>query len=139
MTPKLVIEHLTKSYGSFEAVNDLSLSVGDGSVFGLLGRNGAGKTTVFSCALGLMRPNSGSVLFGGQQLTAERLETIAYVPETPALFGWMTIAEHIQMQRRTYRLFDTRFAQKLVECFELPVKKRIRNLSKGQKTAAAIM
>src|SRR5471030_448182 len=68
MTPKLVIEHLTKQFGTFKAVDDVSLVVDTGCIFGLLGRNGAGKTTAFSCALGLARPTAGSVWFDGAQL-----------------------------------------------------------------------
>src|SRR5215469_13600721 len=100
MTPKLVIEHLTKSYKAVRAVDDLSLDVSQGCIFGLLGRNGAGKTTTISCALGLARPDAGVVWFDGSALQPQALESIAYVPETPALAGWMTLRQYFEYHRR---------------------------------------
>jgi ABC-2 type transport system ATP-binding protein len=139
MTPKISIQHLTKEYGAAKAVNDLSLDVAPGTVFGLLGRNGAGKTTVFGCALGLVHASSGRVLFDGQPLSVASLASIAYVPETPALYEWMTGREHLEMQRRTYPAFDVAFADELAGRFELSLEKKIRTLSKGQKTGVALV
>jgi ABC-2 type transport system ATP-binding protein len=138
MMPKLVIENLTKQYGTFKAVDDLSFEVEAGCIFGLLGRNGAGKTTTFSCALGLARPTRGRVWFDGEPLTMSQLHNITYVPEVPALYGWMTVREHLEMQRSVYPRFDVAYANALVALFELPLRKRVRSLSKGQKTATAL-
>jgi ABC-2 type transport system ATP-binding protein len=139
MTPALAIEHLVKSYGGTRAVDDLSLVVDPGCIFGLLGRNGAGKTTTFSCALGLVRPEAGSVTFFGRPLSPDALHRIAYVPESPALDGWMTGAEHVEYHRRIYRRFDAGRARELAGAFELPLRKRVHRLSNGQKSALAIV
>ncbi len=139
MSSALTVERLSKSYGSTRAVDDLSIDVREGCTFGLLGRNGAGKTTAISCILGLVRPQSGTILIHGRRLTTEMLSEIAYVPETPSLFGFMTGAEHVEMQRRVYQHFDLAMSRELRERFELPMRKRVRLLSKGQRTALALL
>jgi len=139
MTPKLAIEHLTKTYKTTRAVDDLMLSVPTGCIFGLLGRNGAGKTTTFGCALGLARPDSGAIWFDGRVLTPDALQNIAFVPETPALDGWMTGAQHIEYHRRIYKRFDMLHARELAERFEVPLNRHVRKLSKGQKTSIALL
>jgi len=139
MIPKLAIEHLTKTYKTTRAVGDLMLSVPTGCIFGLLGRNGAGKTTTFGCALGLARPDSGSIWFDGRALTPDALQNIAHVPETPALDGWMTGAEHIEYHRRIYKRFDRRRARDLADRFDVPLNRHVRKLSKGQKTSIALL
>ena len=68
------LEHLTKKYGDFTAVDDLSLRIGTGEFFGLLGPNGAGKTTTISMLSTLVLPTSGRVLIDGEELTRQRPE-----------------------------------------------------------------
>ena len=101
------ISHLRKTYGTFAAVDDLSLEIPSGTVFGLLGPNGAGKTTTFKCMLGLARESAGTVLYDGQPLVPETFECIAYVPERSVLYEWMTVAEHVEMNRRAFKKFDS--------------------------------
>jgi len=139
MQPRLSIEHLTKHYHAQRALDDLSITVRRGVIFGLLGRNGAGKTTTFSCALGLRRPTSGRILFNGLPLCAEARNDLAYVPEAPELYEWMTAQQHIEFLRRVYARFDRKRACELAEMFEIPMNRRVRLLSKGQRTAVALM
>ena len=129
---------LTKTYGKFLAVDDLSLNIESGTVFGLLGPNGAGKTTTFKCMLGLAQPTSGSVTFAGEPLTPGRFETLAYVPEKAVLYDWMTIAEHVDMQRHSFKRFSPARMQELLDMFQLGTRKRVRALSKGMKTALQV-
>lgn len=133
------IEHLRKTYGTYAAVDDVSLSIPAGTVFGLLGPNGAGKTTTFKCMLGLARQTGGSVTFDGKPLAPEAFERIAYVPERTVLYDWMTIAQHVEMTRRAFKNFDVRRAGELLAQFDLNPKKKVRTLSKGMKTATAIV
>ncbi len=135
----LRIDHLTKRYGSFEAVSDLSLALEAGSVCGLLGPIGSGKSTTFKCVLGLARPTSGSVTIEGAPPSAATFEFLAYVPEKSALYEWMTVEQHVEMTRLAYRRFDPKRAQELLTLFKLPPKKLVRRLSKGQHTALALV
>lgn len=139
MTPKLAIEHVSKSYNTVRALDDVSLCVAPGSVFGLLGRNGAGKSTTLGCALGLVRKDCGAVWFDGRPLAPATFHDIAYVPEAPALDDWMTGAQYIQFHRRIYRHFDVLRARELAGMLNVPLDSRIGRLSKGQKAALTIV
>jgi ABC-2 type transport system ATP-binding protein len=133
------IQRLSKSYGKFLAVDDVTIEIPSGSVFGLLGPNGAGKTTTFKCLLGLARPTLGVIRFGGQPLTPPLFESIAYIPERSVLYDWMTAAEHLEMQRRTFARYDAARAKDLMALFSLDPRKRVRAMSKGMRSALAIV
>lgn len=133
------IDHLTKRYGSFAAVDDVSIEIPDGSVFGLLGPNGAGKTSTFKCMLGLASPTAGEVRFGGKPLRPETFEQLAYVPERSALYEWMTAAEHLEMQKRAFKRYSEKRAGELMQLFSLDARKRVRNMSKGMRTALSVV
>ena len=79
--PLLEVHHLVQSFGGFVAVDDVSLAVGPGEVVGLLGANGAGKTTVLRIALGLLRPTSGTVRLLGRAPDRTARSRIGYVPQ----------------------------------------------------------
>jgi len=132
------ISHLRKTYGSFAAVDDLSLEIPSGTVFGLLGPNGAGKTTTFKCMLDLARANAGTVLYDGKPLAPETFERIAYVPERTVLYEWMTVAEHVEMNRRAFAKFDPARAYELLGAFNIEQRKKARALSKGMRTAVMV-
>ena len=138
-TPAISIERLTKRYGPTAAVDGLTLAIPQGSIFGLLGTNGAGKTTTFKCMLGLARPTEGSISFEGRPLTPPLFERLAYVPETCALYDWMTGAQLLEMQRRSFRRYDAKRAGELMALFALDRKKKLGKYSKGQKTAMALV
>jgi ABC-2 type transport system ATP-binding protein len=136
--PRIRLQGITKRYGAQLAADDVSFDVSAGTVLGLLGRNGAGKTTTLSCALGLIAPTAGVALFDGKPLDPTMLQRVAYIPETPALYGWMTLEQHIEMRRRLYPKFDPSRARALAESFDLNPRKSIRRLSKGGHTSAAL-
>ena len=133
------IDRLTKRYGSFAAVDDVSIEIPDGSVFGLLGPNGAGKTSTFKCMLGLASPTSGEVRFDGKPLRPQTFEQLAYVPERSALYEWMTAAEHLEMQKRAFKRYNEKRAGELMQLFSLEARKRVRNMSKGMRTALSVV
>lgn len=133
------IEHLTKRYGKFTAVDDVNVEIPDGSVFGLLGPNGAGKTTTFKCMLGLSDPTSGTVLYDGKPLTPQVFEELAYVPERSALYEWMRASDHLEMQKRAFKSFSAKRADELMQLFSLDSRKRVRNMSKGMRTALSVV
>jgi ABC-type multidrug transport system ATPase subunit len=132
------ISHMRKTYGSFAAVDDLSLEIPSGTVFGLLGPNGAGKTTTFKCMLDLARANAGTVLYDGKPLVPETFERIAYVPERSVLYEWMSVAEHVEMNRRAFAKFDRARAVELLAAFNIDQRKKARALSKGMRTAVMV-
>ena len=137
-TPMISVKDLRKRYGATVAVDDLSFDIEKGSIFGLLGTNGAGKTTTFKCMLGLAFANAGDVRYDGELLRPELFERIAYVPERNALYGWMTGRDHLELTKRSYRRYDAARAQALLDLFAFDVKKRVKQLSKGQQSALAL-
>lgn len=132
------IKNLRKTYGPYIAVDDLSFEIPEACVFGLLGPNGSGKTTTFKCMLDLARPTSGTVLYDGAPLVPQTLERIAYVPERSVLYEWMTVAEHVEMQRRAYTKFNVARANELLSQFSIDQRKKARALSKGMRTATMV-
>ena len=137
--PVIAIDHLTKRYGDFDAVSDLTLHVGEGSICGLLGPNGAGKTTAMKCLLGFLHPTSGTLSVSGAPVSPETFQRLSYVPETSALFDELTVQQHVELDRRSQPRHDSARATELRQIFQLDVRKRVRSLSKGQKTALALV
>ena len=133
------VARLSKKFGAFTALDDVSFEVPSGSVFGLLGPNGAGKTTTFKCMLGLAAPSSGTVLFDGKPRAVDTFEQLAYVAERSVLYEWMSVREHLEMQRRAFSRFDPARAAELTALFALEPRKRVRSLSKGMRTALSIV
>ena len=100
----LKVAGLTKRFGKYAAVDDLSFDLAPGELLGLLGPNGAGKTTTFLCLSGLVRPDHGEFFFDGKKLGANRGRTIALIPETPEVYAMLTVWEHLAFVARAARL-----------------------------------
>ena len=108
----VVVEHLTKRFGSRVAFDDVSFEVGYGEVFGFLGPNGAGKTTTVRTLGTLLAPTSGSATVAGIELRPENgpaiRSRISIMPESPGLYLRLTVAENLECFARLYRLSDRR-------------------------------
>jgi len=141
------IRSLTKKYGDFTAVDDLSLHVERGEVFGFLGPNGAGKTTTIRIVAGLSLPTSGSVTVGGIDVIANPVAAKAlmgYIPDRPYLYEKLTGRELLQFVANLYhhewRDCEAK-AIDLLRYFDLHdwVDARIENLSHGMKQKLVIV
>ena len=89
----LNIEHLTKTYGEKKAVDDLSLHIRPGEIFGFIGHNGAGKSTTIKCAVGILNYDAGTIRIDGKKLADEPLackRALAYIPDNPDLYDFMS-------------------------------------------------
>ena len=89
----LSIDHLTKVYGSKKAVDDLSLHIAPGEIYGFIGHNGAGKTTTLKAIAGILPFDAGSIRIGGAHITADPIackKQLAYIPDNPDLYEYMT-------------------------------------------------
>ena len=89
----LKIEHLTKTYGDKKAVDDLSLHILPGEIYGFIGHNGAGKTTTLRSVAGILQFDSGEIFIDGKSVKADPLackREIAYIPDNPDLYDYMT-------------------------------------------------
>ncbi len=98
MSEILRIEHLTKSYGNKKAVDDLSLTIQSGDLFGFIGHNGAGKTTAIRSAVGVLDFEQGTITVDGHSLQDEPLackQVIAYLPDNPDLYDYLTGIQYL--------------------------------------------
>lgn len=103
----ITLEHLTKRFGAFTAVDDLCLHVAEGEIFGFLGPNGAGKTTTIRMMMGLLKPTSGRVLLGRHDLAAEPLVAKAlcgFVPDRPFVYEKLTGREFLHFVGGLYQV-----------------------------------
>ena len=94
--PTLVLEHVTKQYGDFTAVHDLSLQVRPGRIFGLIGPNGAGKTTTIRMIVNITIPDSGRIELFGQTMETRLQDRIGYLPEERGLYRKMKVGEQLK-------------------------------------------
>jgi len=94
--PTLIVDHVSKSFGDFTAVNDLSLQVKPGRVFGLIGPNGAGKTTTIRMIVNITVPDSGRIELLGQPMTNALQDRIGYLPEERGLYRKMKVGEQLR-------------------------------------------
>src|ERR1700730_415316 len=136
------IENLSYSYGSAEAVNDLTLTVQPVRCYGLFGRNGAGKTTTMKCLLNLLRPRGGSVrLFGLDPAKAEVevKRRLAYVPDYVAFYPWMSVRETLDYLASFRAHWNRDTERSLLDRFQLDPSQRTAALSKGQRTQVALV
>jgi len=98
---------ITKSYGDKRAVDNLTLDVRDGEIFGFIGPNGAGKTTTIKTIVGMLRPDSGAVRVNGVDVQANPIEAklgIAYVPDTPDVYERLTGIQFVNFIADAYRV-----------------------------------
>ena len=143
----LEVEHLTGGYSQLPVLKDVSFNVQPGELVGLIGLNGAGKSTTINHVIGLLRPFSGSIILNGQNLqenAAAYKRQIAYVPETPILYDELTLKEHLELTMLAYGLdrdLTWQKAHQLLKIFRLDNKLDWfpANFSKGMKQKVMIV
>ena len=138
------VESLTKLYGQFVAVNELSFSVQLGEVLGLVGPNGAGKTTTLRCLAGIIPPTRGTIRICGHDLTREPIAAkgqLAFFTDEPRLFDYLTVQQHLAFTARIYQVANFEaLAGQLLEELELSQKRDALpgELSRGMKQKLTI-
>ena len=136
-SPPLSVDHLSKRFGKFVALDDVTLSVQPGEIVGLLGPNGAGKSTLMKCITGLLRPSTGSVHIGDAPArSSEANGKIGYIPEVPSVYDLLTPWEHMQFTALAFDLSEWKpAAEDLLERFDLDDKRNslAGELSKGMR------
>jgi ABC-2 type transport system ATP-binding protein len=140
----IVVDQLTRTYGSFTAVDGLSFSVAGGEIVGLIGPNGAGKTTTLRALAGILRPTRGRIQVDDFDLGTHAIDAkrrLAFMPDEPRLFEYLTVEEHLRLVARLYEVddFDAR-AQALLAELELAGKERSLpgELSRGMRQKVVI-
>ena len=122
-----------KSYwGANRALDSVSLSVGPGEIVGLFGANGAGKTTLLKCALGLLR-YTGSVTLDGEPITHRNIARLSFATCEHSFFPGLTPAAHREFYKEHFPTFREKRFDALMDFFALPLHRRARGFSTGQK------
>jgi len=112
-TPALEISGTSKYFGSFKAVDDVSLSIRQGEIFGFLGPNGAGKTTLLKCILALLTPDKGSIrILGMQSGLGELRQKVGYMSQVFSLYGDLTVEENIELYGSIYNIEKNAFRER---------------------------
>jgi ABC-2 type transport system ATP-binding protein len=135
---------LKKNYGQHEAVRGLNLSVQEGSVCAFLGQNGAGKSSTIKMLLGMVHPTSGSGCIFGHRIDREKdslliRQKVAFVAEDKRLYDYMTVEQIVRFTRSFFPRWNQDLERRLMDQFELPLRRRISQLSKGMRTKLALL
>lgn len=133
-TPILNCRHLAKSYDNYsDVLKDFSLEVQPGRIFGLLGPNGCGKSTLMKLITGLLVPDSGSIEICGIPRSEETNSLVSYLPERTYFNSTMYVNELIKFFSDFYSDFDTQTAERLLADLGISQSARLKTLSKGMK------
>jgi ABC-2 type transport system ATP-binding protein len=142
----LTVEHISKSFGAFQAIDNVSFEINQGDIVGFLGKNGAGKTTLMRMITSFLSASTGKILIDGDDITKHSLvirQKIGYLPETPPLYPNMTVYQYLKFSAEIKGVSSKKqavqIAKVLEECDLEQVKlKTISTLSKGYKQRVGI-
>ena len=143
----LNIRHLTKTYGEKKAVDDLSLHIAAGEIYGFIGHNGAGKTTTLKSVAGILQFDSGEITIGGVSVKADPLackRQIAYIPDNPDLYEFMTGVQYLNFIADIFGVGKSERAERIEKyagLFELTgdLAQPVASYSHGMKQKLAII
>ena len=143
----LRIEHLTKKYGDYKAVDDLSLHIAPGEIYGFIGHNGAGKTTTLKSVVGILQFDGGEIFIDGTSVTADPIKCkkeIAYIPDNPDIYEFMTGIKYLNFVADIFGVSPSERQGKIrkyAEMFELTadLAQPISTYSHGMKQKLAII
>ncbi len=140
--PVIEMRDVRKAFGKKAVLNGVDLTVPPSQTFAFLGRNGQGKTTTIRTLLGLIRPDAGHVRVLGLDPAADPLalrQRVGYVAEDQQMFGWMRVGQLLSFVAPFYPTWDPARAKALTDRYELPLRTRVRHLSKGQGVRVALV
>jgi len=140
MADAICTERLSKRYGKTTALDEVTFSVPAGAIYGLVGANGAGKTTMLKALMNIIRPTSGRARvleMDSTSLAGRGFEQIGYVSENQEMPEGMTVAALLEYLRPFYPRWDRDLEARLVRQFDLPLKRKLKHLSRGMRMKAA--
>ena len=126
------LEHLTKTYGSTRALDDVSLTLPQGEIVGLFGENGAGKTTLLKAILGLI-PVRGTITLDGAPITRKTIDRLSFATSEHSFFPALSPTGHREFYAQHFPRFDGKRFETLMDFFALPRHKALRSFSTGQR------
>jgi ABC-2 type transport system ATP-binding protein len=142
MNSAILTAGLSRRFGRTVALEDVDLAVPEGAIYALVGANGAGKTTMIKLMMNILRPTSGRAEVLGSDSTSmggKAFIRIGYVSENQEMPDWMTVGNMLDYYRAFYPQWDRALEQQLVRQFDLPLKRKIKQLSRGMRMKAAFV
>lgn len=135
------IKNVTKRFGGITAVDHVSVTIKEGNVFGLIGTNGAGKSTVLRLTTGIYRPDEGEIYIDALPVydNREAKKRFFFIPDEPYFFNNANAAEMEHYYARVYETFDSQRFYDMLEKFGLDKKRKIHTYSKGMKKQLALL
>ncbi len=130
---RIEINNLTKNFGDLTALDDVTVSLEQGQIVGLLGPNGSGKTTLIKILNGLLQPTSGGVTINGIAPGVETKKVVAYLPDRNALPDYMTASQLMDIYEDFFEDFDRMKAEAMVDDLGINRKQTMKKMSKGTK------
>jgi ABC-2 type transport system ATP-binding protein len=130
---RIEIRNLTKNFGDLTALDDVTVSLEQGQIVGLLGPNGSGKTTLIKILNGLLQPTSGSVTINGNAPGVETKKVVAYLPDRNALPDYMTASQLMDIYEDFFEDFDRLKAEAMVDDLGINRNQTMKKMSKGTK------
>jgi len=140
--PVMQLSKLAKRFGEKEVLREIDLTIEPGTVLGVLGANGCGKTTLIKCALGLIRPTTGACTVYGENswdLSAAAKTRIGYVPQEVTTYPWMRVRQVIAYTAAFYPRWDAPFVAELCSRWHVQLEDRVGSLSTGQLQTVGIV
>lgn len=140
--PCIHTDKLNLKFGLTQALKNVSAAVGSGEIVGLIGRNGAGKSSLLEVLAGLVVPDTGtSQLLGheSRRLPDSVREQLGFVFQDDEMFGWMKVNDHIDVVGANYRHWDRQRALELAGRWDIPLSQRVASLSRGQRQKLGIL
>ena len=122
-----------KSYGKKDALRGLNLQLESGRIVGLLGPNGSGKTTLIKILNGLLQPEQGMVLIGGEEPGIYTKSIVSYLPDKPYFADWMKVQDLLNLFQDFYEDFDRMKAEQMCAALEIDTGRKMKTLSKGTR------
>lgn len=136
------VRGLVKRFGRKAVLEDVTFDVPRGKTFAFLGRNGAGKTTTIRILLGMLKPNAGQIAVLGLDPAKQAMEIrarVGYLAEDQKMFGWMRVEQLLGFIAAFYPTWDAELARRLAKQFELPMRTKVKHLSKGQNVRTGLL
>lgn len=135
------IKNLTKKYGSFTAIEDISFTVDESSIYGLVGYNGAGKTTLLKTAAGILKADGGEILFDGENIFDNGLvrTNLLYVPDEAYFIKGASLERMGKFYKDYYPNFSSKVFKNMTEAMGLDPKKNLGSFSKGMQRQAVVI
>ncbi|WP_342507383.1 ABC transporter ATP-binding protein [Sporosarcina sp. FSL K6-2383] len=127
------LNNVYKKYGGRKALENITLTVPQGKIIGLVGENGSGKTTLLKLMAGLLTPNSGTAMFNGSRMTRKVATNIAYMPDADLFYPYFTVGQLFEFYESQFTDFNPVKAKEIAAFLNLSLDSKIKNLSKGNR------